>query len=283
MTHQLRGNTELHSLGRGLSASHHPSRLAAWTLPKARNACERFFFEVYPQLVHGSLGATPRDVFNHAMAVAGERVARHVVVDLALRALLAESPHCGGPTRRVDGSRGVFVGYLWYWHPVFSQRALHGTPVEVKVFPDDCGEILALVHGEWRRCHVVDGGADLAGRSWRQIEMVIQVLRAQHKVGRSRAAQRINAKVIGAFLADLGETEEELAVQRQVLLDQENALATASAHLSPDGAQLRLAAVDGEPVDPSDGADPSSAPCAPHRKPPPNYLDFDTLESLDED
>ena len=232
MTHELRGNTEPNTLGRGLSASHRPSRFAAWTLQKAQEACEEFFFEIYPSLEHGTLGAKPRDVFEHSMALAGERVARHVMCDLALRALLAETPKSGGTTRKVDGSHGVFVDYLWYWHPVFNRGDVAGTSVEVKVFPDDCGEILAFVHGEWRRCELRDGGYDFAGRSRRQIEMAVAVLRQQHRMGRSRAARQANAKIIGAFLAHLGDTEAECAIKRQNLLDQENALAAASAPLA---------------------------------------------------
>ena len=278
MTHQILGNTKLDRLGRGLSASHRPSRFAVWTLPRAYEACREFFFDIYPTLIHGTLGARPHDVFEHSKAVAGQRVARHVVVDLVLRALLAETPKTGGRTRRVDGSRGVFVGYLWFWHPQFNRRDVAGTSVEVKVFPDDCGEILSLVRGEWLRCHIVDGGADLAGRSWRQIQMTIDVVRRQHQIGRSRSTQRLNAKVIGAFLANLGETEAELAIKRQALLDQENTFARAAPPSSTDAPQLRLAAVDGKPVDRSHAAaDPSVASADSVE-----YIDYDSLDSLDE-
>ena len=283
MTHQILGNTKLDRLGRGLSASHRPSQFAVWTLPKAYEACREFFFEIYPTLIHGSTGAKPRDVFEHSKAIAGERVARHVVFDLALRALLAETPKTGGPKREVDGSRGVFMRYLRYWHPQFNRDDVTATSVDVKVFPDDCGEILVLVRGEWQRCHIVDGGADLAGRSWRQIQMSIEVLREQHKIGRSRSTQRINAKVIGGFLARLGETEAELAIKRQALLDQENALARAFAPPSTDASQLRLVAVDGKSVPRSDRSASSPASRASQSSADDvECIDFDDLDSLDE-
>ena len=285
MTHQLRGNTEPNTLGRGLSASHRPSRFAAWTLQKACQACEKFFFETCPALQHGSLGTTPREAFEHSMAVAGERVAKHVFFDLALRALLAETPKTGGPTRKVDGSRGVFVEYLSYWHPLFNRRDVDGISVDVKVFPDDCGEVLAVVHGELRRCQLSDGGYDFAGRSRRQIEMAVAVLREQHRIGRSRAARRANAEIIGAFLSHLGDTEAECAIKVQNLRDQENAIAAASAPLAPDAPQLRLAAVDGKPVGSSDVVVHPSERSA--SQPPsgelPECIDFDGLEALDED
>ena len=285
MTHQLRGNTEPNTLGRGLSASHRPSRFAAWTLQKARQACEKFFLEICPTLKHGTLGSTLGEVFEHSMAVAGERVARHVVDDFALRALLAETPKAGGSTRDVDRSHGVFLDYLWYWHPLFNRGDVSGTSVEVKVFPDDCGEVLAFVHGEWRRCELRDGGYDFAGRSRRQIQMAVAVLREQHKIGRSRAARRANAKIIGAFLSHLGDTEAECAIKLQNLRDQENALAAASAPLAADAPQLRLAAVDGKPVGASDVVGPPSKRSAlsPSSAELPECIDFDELAALDED
>ena len=257
MTHELRGNTKLNALARGLSASHRPARFATWTLARAHQACDRFFFHIYPTLKHGTLGAKPADVFAHSMAVAAERVARHVVNDLALRALLSERPKHGGFTRKVQSSHGLFVQYLWYWHDLFDRGDVVNTYVEVKILPGDCGEVLAYVHGEWRRCAFKDGGADLAGRSWKQIELVIQALRAQHKVGRSRATQRINAKTIAGFLAELGDSEADCAIKRQALLDAENALAEASAPLHVDSPKLRLATVDGKPT--RTGGDPAQA------------------------
>ena len=283
MTHQLCGNTEPNTLGRGLSASHKPSRFAAWTLPRAREACEKFFFDICPALTHGTLGGKISEVFAHSMALAGERVARHVMFDLALRALLAETPRTGGPTRKVDGGHGVFVEYLWYWHSLFNRGDVGGTSVEVQVFPDDCGVVLARVHGEWRRCQLSDGGYDFAGRSRRQIEMAVAVLREQHRIGRSRAARRANAKIIGAFLSDLGETEAECAIKLQNLRDQENALAAASAALAADASHLRLAAVDGKPV----GASDVAASKRPASQTPsaelPECIDFDELDVLDGD
>ena len=284
MTHQLLGNTEPNTLGRGLSASHRPSRFATWTLARAHQACERFFFEVYPNLVHGSLGAKPRDVFEHSMAVAGERAVRRVVVDMALRATLSETPKHGGPTRKVDGSRGVFLEYLWYWHPLFERGDVARTSVEVKVFPDDCGQVLAFVHGAWRRCDLIDGGADLAGRSRKQIAMVVAEVRKRHQLGRSRDTQRINAKTIGAFLATLGDTEAECAISRQALLDRENAHATASVPLPAARPAPRLVSVDGQLTQPVADSPPSSdatASLSPDA-PAPLNLDFDQLEPIDD-
>ena len=62
--HELDGNTKLNRLGRGRSATHKPSVLAAWTLTRLHDACEKWLFDVYPRLRHGTLGATPREVFD---------------------------------------------------------------------------------------------------------------------------------------------------------------------------------------------------------------------------
>ena len=53
--HELDGNTKLSRLGRGLSPSHRPSRLASWTLARLHERCQHWLFDVYPSLRHGQL------------------------------------------------------------------------------------------------------------------------------------------------------------------------------------------------------------------------------------
>ena len=92
LIHELNGNTTLLSLGRGLSSSHHPNQSAVWTLPLLHDALERWFFEVYANRVHSTLGDTPRAVFDRSVALSGARVARYVADDDGLRVLLAQTP-----------------------------------------------------------------------------------------------------------------------------------------------------------------------------------------------
>ena len=249
--HELVGNTKLLALGRGLSASHHPSKFAAWTLPMLHDALERWLFEVYPGLVHSTLGETPCALFERSLARSGERVARYVAADFGLRILLAQPPPRGG-TRSVHATRGIVTDYLRYWHDEFQYGDVAGTEVPVKLDVVDCASVFAYVRGRWVTCRLIDGDADLHGRSWRQIRMAIDGLAKQRKNGRD--ARPINAERIGAFLRE-ADARSEIALQ--TLRDAE-ARGLGTLAQSAPARSLRLVTSDGVRTNaaPSPGATP---------------------------
>ena len=275
--HELTGNTTLLALGRALSSDRHPSRSAVWTLPLIERASHRWLFEVYPDLVHGTLGETPRAVFERGLARDGERVARYVPCDESLRILLAQTIR--GITRQVDSVRGVVIDYLRFWHDDFQFGDVAGTSVRVKVDPADCSVAFAYVRGRWITCRLADGDADLHGRSWRQIQLAVEALRQRRRAG--RAARTINAAVIGRFLRDL-DHQEHAALARQIARDAE-ARSASAAPSETAGARRPAAPEDAlrAEVAPS-GAPPASggAASSPVDEPP---LRFDDLESFDVD
>ncbi len=212
--HELKGNTRLAQRGRNLSATHHPTRHATWTLSRLHEVCEKFLFEVYPDLKHGTLGVTRRQAFDHSVALSGERVKRYVPFDDALRMLLALTPR--RPTRKVDSVRGITVDHLRYWHDAFKAGDVAGYNVPVKLDPMDCSVLFAQVRGEWMTCRLADGDADLGGRSWRQVRLIVQELRGQRRVGAQ--GRQDNARVLGDFLL---ETDLKGDLARQVDRDEE--------------------------------------------------------------
>ena len=275
--HELTGNTTLLALGRALSSDRHPSRSAVWTLPLVDRACDRWLFEVYPDLVHGTLGETPRAVFQSALGRDGQRVARYVPCDDALRILLAQTPR--GMTRQVDSVRGIVIDYLRFWHDDFQFGDVAAASVPVKLDLADCSVAFAYVRSRWITCRLADGDADLHGRSWRQILLAVEVLRQRRRAG--RAARTINAAVIGRFLRDLDQ-QEHAALARQIARDAE--ARPASLPASTASSELRLVARDGalcdqEPASGSPIASDSSASSGADDAP----FSFDDLESFDVD
>ena len=273
--HELTGNTTLLALGRSLSSDRHPSRSAVWTLPLVERACDRWLFEVYPDLVHGTLGETPRAVFQSGLGRDGQRVARYVSCDDALRILLAQTPR--GVTRQVDSVRGIVIDYLRFWHDDFQFGDVAATSVPVKLDLADCSVAFAYVRSRWITCRLADGDADLHGRSWRQIQLAVEVLRQRRRAG--RAARTINAALIGRFLRDLDQ-QEHAALARQIARDAEARPASPSA--SAVSSELRLVARDGalcdqEPTSGSPIASDSSTSSGADEAP----FSFDDLESFD--
>lgn len=275
--HELTGNTTLLALGRALSSDRHPSRSAVWTLPLLEQVCVRWLFDVYPGLVHGTLGETPRAVFQRGLGRDGQRVARHVPCDDALRIVLAQTPR--GSTRQVDSVRGIVIDYLRFWHDDFQFGDVAGTEVPVKVDLADCSIAFAYVRRRWITCRLTDGDADLYGRSWRQIQLAVGALRQRRRAG--RAARTINAAVIGRFLRDLDRAEHD-ALACQIVRDAE--ARSASAPTSAASSELRLVARDGALCDPEPGSDPPSASAGVVGATADDALfSFDDLESFDVD
>ena len=273
--HELLGNTTLLALGRGLSSDRHPAHSAVWTLPMVEERCEQWLFGVYPGLRHGTLGDTPRDVFDRGLARDGERVARHVTFDDTLRILLAQTVR--GDSRRVDPVRGLVVDYLRYWHDDFQYGDVAGASVPVKLDVADCSVVFAYVRGRWITCRLADGDADLHGRSWKQVRMVVEELRARRRQG--RAGRTVNAERIGRFLR---ETDLKGDLARQIARDAESrSMAPSPGPIAPSA--LRLVARDGAPVaSPAPASDPPGEDSAPPLVVPdddPAFdFDFETLE-----
>ena len=236
MFDEIRGNTKPLALERKLSPSHHPARHAAWTLPMLHDACDEWLFGIYPRLPHGNLGASPQEVFSKCLARSGERIARFVPYDLALRISLSQPVDRGGK-RTVHEGRGVVAGYLNYWHRLFEQGDVAGTRVLFNLDPLDASTAFAFARGKWRVCRLQEQGVDLSGRSWKQIELAVKELRARRQAGRTAKNDAINALTIGKFLSRL-DHEGELAAQ--IMRDRERLLIGASRPEIGTGAGPRL-------------------------------------------
>ena len=210
LVHEQPGSTEPVHLGRALSASHRPERRAAWTLRAFHPVAERWLFDTYPDLVHSSLGATPREVWERSLSRSGEHVARYIACDDALRSVLSQSVDSGGE-RVVNPGGTVFVKHLYFAHPALEDKRLIGTKVRVWLCLADASYVWVYVphRGERVRAHVCDGDADLAGLSWRAVNCAMEELRAQRAVGRSQASRKRNASDVGAALVDAREAARE--------------------------------------------------------------------------
>ena len=212
--HELLGNTKL-TRGRQQSRTHDPARLAVWTLSGLHEILMQWLFQIYPQLCHGTLGNRPRDVFERDRALSGDRPSRYVAFNNDLAVVLAQPPD-HGTTRHVGRTRGIVVGYLRFWHDDFKYGDVYGTNVPVKVNPFNCSEVFAYVRRRWVTCRLVDGDADLAGRSWKQIELAVEEISARRGV--SPKSLVVNARVLGRFFREVEHSEQ---LRRQIRCEQE--------------------------------------------------------------
>ena len=201
VVHEAPGSTEPVALGRMLSASHRPERTAQWTLARLWHVLDDFFFNEHPTLVHGSFGDTPRGVWQRSEARCGAHVARYVACDDALRAVLSQS--VDGDTRCVENGGQVVVKYMHYAHKALEDDRYVGENLPVRVSPSDltCAWVYVPHRHEWVPATLIDGDADLYGRSWRDCNHQVEELIAQRVIGASSASRNANSERMGEAYA----------------------------------------------------------------------------------
>ena len=214
--HALPGSMMLSKSGQKQSRSHAPAKFAKLTFAQLQKGCERWFFEVFPELVHGELGATRREVFEHSLERSGERTSRHVPLDDSTRMLLSLSVR--GDTRKVHPVRGIRVKWLDYWNDLFSYGDVVGTNVEVKVDPLNVSVVYARVRGKWVTCGISNGRAHLQGRSWKLVDLAIKELREQRRTGAKK--RWVNAARIAELIGEI--VGQDSPAGRQVELERES-------------------------------------------------------------
>lgn len=219
--HCLRGNNVALQQPRSMSKSHDPRDLSVWTLPKFREAFDRYLDKTYSQLEHSALGISPKEAMVISLAHSGLR--RHVLIpntrDLAILCL----PSTPKGTAKINSSRGVKIGYIYYWAPAFKDPKLANTDVPVRYDPNDKSVALAWLKDHWEFC--TSEYADIfRGRTEKEINLVTQEITGQNKrTGQRRA---INATLIAKNLSAVHATEKVL---EQRIRDHENQVATPSA------------------------------------------------------
>ena len=215
LIHELPGNVKRAVHSRNQSRTHDPKRNAKLSLRGLHEILEEWLFDEYPDLIHKSLGeTTPRKVFAADLVYSGERAVRYVANDESLRMLLAATPE--RPTRRVANGGIISVDYLRYHHEALLAGDVVGSNVAVKLDTQDCSVVYAWVRGEWVPCRLTDGNADLAGRSWKEVRLLIEELRQRYRTGAKGA--ELNAAKIGRYFRKRNYGEK---VARQVEREKE--------------------------------------------------------------
>ena len=214
LVHELPGNVKRASRSRSRSRTHDPKRNATLSLRRLQEILEEWLFDQYPGHVHKSLGREPREVFAADQAYSGERAARYIVNDRRLRMVFASTPD--RQTRRVAEGGIIMVDYLRYHHRALLAGDVVGSNVPVKLNAEDSSVVHVRVRGEWITCELTDGNADLAGRSRKEVKLLVEELRQRYRVGAKGA--ELNAEKIGRHLRRLDYGEE---VARQVERDKE--------------------------------------------------------------
>lgn len=212
--HCLRGNNIALQKPRSMSKSHDPRELSVWTLPEFREAFDGYLERIYSEMEHSALGMSPKQAMAIGLAQSGLR--RHILIPNTRDLTILCLPSTPKGTAKIDPSRGVKIGYVYYWCPAFKHPRFTGTEVPVRYDPNDKSTAVVWLDDHWETCQS-EHAAIFRGHSEKEIELITQELTAQNK--RTGERRQINATLIARYLSDTYATERIL---QQRLRDQEN-------------------------------------------------------------
>lgn len=218
---ELAGSIEPIADTRQGSSTHDPVRKALWTLPALSRLIEQYLWDIYPKLVHSELGAPHGDVFRWGLAHAGERIARHIAVDDALRLVLSET--VPGKTRMVRKKNGpISVLNGRFHHRSFGDMDVVGQDLSVRRCAGDASVVYVFLPHlkRWETARRIDGSLDLGGLSWSQARALQLEADRQRFIGRVAVWNGTNADQVVDLLLAL-DLEEYRALERRMEIDAE--------------------------------------------------------------
>ncbi|UCV21487.1 integrase catalytic domain-containing protein [Ferribacterium limneticum] len=211
--HCLRGNNVALQKPRSMSKSHDPRELSVWTLPDFREAFDGYLDQVYGEMEHSAIGMSPKAAIAIGLAQSGLR--RHTLIPNTRDLLILCLPSTPQGTAKIDPSRGVKIGYIYYWCPAFRAPKLARTDVPVRYNPNDKSMAMVWLKDHWETCQS-EYADTFRGRTEKEIEVITQEITAQNKLTGKR--RTINASLIAKYLSETRVTEKLL---QQRLRDQE--------------------------------------------------------------
>lgn len=210
--HNLLGNTQVSKNPRRMSPSHNPKTLAVWTLPALTAAFEEYAYERYADMLHSTLGMSPRAAMARGMAMAGERPHMLIPYTEGFRLLCLPTTPSGKAT--VRPGQGIKILGIHYWHPAFRDPRIAGQRVDIRYDPFDISRAYAYVGDAWQLCRS-EYQAIFERRSEREIATISAELRALNHQANSTASRRLRAEQIAAYLRTVHGQETILLQQRR--------------------------------------------------------------------
>jgi putative transposase len=145
----IAGNTKLRKNVRQLSPQADPTVHSGLWLADLYQGLEDYFFNLYDNEKHSTTLHAPRSMFDASFIAHGARPHRLRRYEELLTVLM---PTAKGRPRLIDPSRGVYVNYRYYGHPLLANLALGGSTAVVKPLPFDPGSVLVFMKGQWLIC-----------------------------------------------------------------------------------------------------------------------------------
>lgn len=198
----IAGNTKLRKNVRGLSPQADPSVHSGLWLADLYQGLEEYFFSNYDTRKHPATLRLPRAMFDSSLITHGVRLHRMRRYDDILSVLM---PTARGRPRVIDPTRGVYVNYRFYGHPLLSHLGSAGATAMVKPIPFDPGSVLAFLKGNWVVCKTglhadLQGAPEVVRRclfeEWRIEQALVRSSHDQSRMKVRELIDRLNQKAL---------------------------------------------------------------------------------------
>jgi putative transposase len=211
LLYNLVGNTQLtKNEVRFVTKEVNPKNLAVWTLVDLHEVMSEYFYEVYANLHHPTLGQSPKTAFMAGQVRSGKRESRSIAYDETF--LMLSRPTTPKGTAKVVPGRGVKINYIYYMCEAFRSGDVERSRVYVRYDPFNIGRAYAYVKDKWHEC-ISEHHLILKGHSEQEIKLISAELRRQKQ--RHGEHFTLNARMIADFLKSVGGRERALLQKQQ--------------------------------------------------------------------
>lgn len=224
LTHVLRGNNKALQTPRRMSPTHDPRDLSVWNLRAFREAFEQYLNQVYHSVEHPALGVSPTTAMEIGLLQSGRRP--HTLISYDRQFLIATMPTTDTGTAKVQRDGSFKANRIDYFAAPLVGYA--GQQLEVRYDPFDMSRAYVMGKSGWiEACSMYQG--ELTGRTEKEIAVISQEIDAINK--RDGIREKDRAAALGAYLVQVRERENNLALAVQQARDHELRAADQGVHL----------------------------------------------------
>lgn len=206
--YNLTGNTQLMKNVREVSKEVNPKKLSIWNLEKFVEVIKKWAHEIYDQVEHSSLGVSPKEMFEHSIAIGGARETTRIVYDKVFEMLTLPTTKKG--EAKIIPGYGVKINRIYYWNNLFRNGLLENEKVPVRYDPFNMGIAYAFVNKRWIQLES-EKYQIFKNRSEKEVNLAFEEIKRRLSLGQKK--QEITTKNLAEFLRSI-EAEEILLKQR---------------------------------------------------------------------
>lgn len=208
--YSLKGNTQIMRNVRQVTKAVNPKNTAIWSFADFSQQLEKYLYEIYDTIDHGTLGESPRSAYTRGMDTHGNRPFRLTPYNTNFE--ISTLPTTPKAEAKVIPSKGVKVNNIFYWHEGFSSPLVARSSVSVRYDPYNIGHVYAFVNGTWVRC-LSRYHEHLEGLTEHELKAVSAEIRMRYS-DHNRNTDNYD-QIIAQFIAENLDQEKMLLAQKR--------------------------------------------------------------------